>query len=221
MVRSEDPAGAVKHLRFGNYREELLEALKSFPGVKCIVLHTHGKKGEHPHLHVWYEVDVAVTNQAVRNRLKKHNPLFLACNNQNDWSMRNHDSWETWAAYVCSNMSHRVLLSYRDIDSVSESKQIPIAVGPLHSSPPPAIVIKKTTMRDKFIRYLEHERGWKRGETNPMPYLVVDAATEFWQAAFTNPECIRMCRYAMYVFSDEDARVRLTERIFDKINHDL
>jgi len=224
MVRSEDPPGAIKHLRFGSNSPDLVTALETFSGIKCIVLHTHGKKGEHPHLHVWYEGD-EVTNQTVRNRLKKHNDsIFGQCKNQNDWSMRNHDSWETWAAYVCKNLTHRVLLSYRDIETVSEAaQQCPIvAEGPLHNNPPPAIVIKKNLpMRTRFINHLEHEKGWIKGERNPTPEEVIKAAIHYWEAAFTNPEGIRMCRYALYVFSDYETNEKQANRLVQKIMYDL
>lgn len=223
MVRYEDPPGAVKHLRFGNHRPELLAALKDFPGVKCVVLHTHGKKGEHPHLHVWWEGE-NVTNQTVRNRLKRHNEsIFGACKSQNDWSMRNHDSWEQWANYVCSNMSHEVLIEYRDIAEVSSNNNLPVAVGPLHNNPPPAIVItrKNQTMRQKFIYYLQNEIGWNIGSRNPLPEEVIKHAIDFWEGGFTNPEGVRMCRHALYMFSDEIGRQQLTNRITQKIMYDL
>lgn len=218
MVRSEDPPGNVKHLRFGRpgwCSESAVELLKQFPGVKCVVIHTHGKKGEHPHYHVWWEGEKPVTNQTIRDRLGRYNPEFKAFSGQNDWSFRNHDSWESWAAYVCDNWSHKVLLSYRDIDTISEhAPKLPIVVGPsngpapLQSNPPPAIVIKekKTTMREKFIFYLERELGWKRGVRNPSPLEVHDELLYFWEAAFNNPQAIVMCRHARWVFSDDDVR---------------
>lgn len=207
MTRSEDPPGNVKHLRFGRpgvSTDGTLELLKDFPGIKCIVLHTHGKRGEHPHYHVWWEGEKAVTNQTIRDRLKAI-AHFKVFSGQNDWSFRNHDSWESWAAYVCDNMSHKVLLEYRDIVTVSESKaMVPIAIGPLHSNPPPAIIVKKTTMRDKFVFHLEKVHGWVRSERNPTKHEVYKQLGRFYAGAFNNNDAIRCIRHACYVFSDFD-----------------
>lgn len=215
MVRSEDPPGPAKHLRFGRpgwCSPAALELLKQFPGIKCVVLHTHGKRGEHPHYHVWWEDVKPVTNQTIRDRLGRYNPEFKAFSGQNDWSFRNHDSWESWAAYVCDNSSHKVLLPYRDIEAISEAApKLPIVVGPfdgpapLQSNPPPAIVIKKkTTMRDKFVHHLEHEKGWVRGERNPTKVQVMNALGHFYAGAFNNNDAVRCIRHALYVFSDFD-----------------
>lgn len=123
MVRSEDPPGSWKHLRFGCYdtRAWLVEALTAF-GVKAIVSHKMGKRGEHPHLHVWWEGE-SVTNQTIRNRLKKDD-RFIVMKNQNDWSFRNHDSYETWCDYVTKNKSHEVLLGDDAIKALSASRDV-------------------------------------------------------------------------------------------------
>lgn len=220
MTRYEDPAGGVKHLRFGKVTEELLAALKAFEGIKAIVLHTHGKRGEHPHYHVWWE-GTAITNQGLKKRLKAAAPVFTTFNCQNDWTMRNHDNWDTWAAYVTKNMTHEILLPYKNLEELSAAQPQIIAEGPLHNNPPPAIVIKKSTMREKFIYYLQNEIGWEIGLRNPTSDEVIKHAVEFWQAAFTNPEGVRMCRHALYMFSDDIGRAQLIERIAAKIKYDL
>ena len=168
MVRSADPPGRVKHLRFGKTSPEIYEAIVGFPGVKSVVLHTHGAKGEHPHYHVWWEGDKEVTNQTIRNHMKKI-PVFSSFSSQNDWSFRNHDSWETWASYVCSNMSHKVLLVYKDIEEISKIKSIPITVISLNIPNTPSIAGPprpklSISMRAKFARYLENECFWKKYE---------------------------------------------------------
>lgn len=222
MTRYEDPAGPVKHLRFGKVTEELLQRLGTFEGVKAIVLHTHGKRGEHPHYHVWWE-GKAITNQGLKKRLKAHAEIFNTYNCQNDWTMRNHDSWDAWALYVTKNNSHKVIIDYKDLSKLSaEQATVPIVVdGPLQSNPPAARVLKKTTMRDKFIYYLQNEIGWTIAERNPTSDEVVKHAVDFWQAGFTNPEGVRMCRHALYVFSDAEGRDQLTERIAYKLKYDL
>lgn len=218
MTRYEDPAGAIKHLRFGKVSEELLAALKALEGVKAIVLHTHGKRGEHPHYHVWWE-GKAITNQGLKKQLKQAAPIFTTYNCQNDWTMRNHDSWDAWAAYVVKNITHSVILPYRNLTELS--REVPIvAEGPLHHATRPA-VIKKSTMRDKFIYYLQNEIGWQLGMRNPTTDEVIKHAVDFWEAGFTNPEGVRMCRHALYMFSDDIGRAQLIERIAVKLKYDL
>lgn len=226
MTRSEDPPGNVKHLRFGRPgvdADGTLEILKDFPGIKCIVLHTHGKRGEHPHFHVWWEGEKAVTNQTIRDRLKGANSHFKPFSGQNDWSFRNHDSWDKWASYVTDNLSHKVLLDYNGIADMSASKaMVPIAIGPLHSNPPPAIIVKvkKTTMREKLIYYAKHELGWA-WDSNPSKSMCFHAAMEVFEAAFTNPEGIRMCRHLRWKFSDADTRSQMESDLYSKIYSDI
>lgn len=123
MVRYEDPPGATKHLRFGHYdtRNWLVQALTDF-GAKAIVAHKCGKRGEHPHLHVWWEGE-SVTNQTIRNRLKKDD-RFNVMKTQNDWSFRNHDSYDNWCDYVTRNKSHEVLLGNDALRTLSSSRDV-------------------------------------------------------------------------------------------------
>ena len=219
MVRYEDPPGAVKHIRFGKVSDQILEALKGFPGVKAIVPYKNGKKGEHPHYHIWWEGDKPVTNQTLRNRLKAASPVFAEFSGQNDWSFRNHDSWESWASYTVANLSHSVLLPYKDIETLSASSKIlPLTIvsePPLTSGKTPAVRVTKLPMREKFIQYLKSERKWSPGEQftvhseiglDEMEDLVIDAATEYWEMAFTIPEGARMVRHALWVFSSDEIR---------------
>lgn len=220
MVRYEDPPGAVKHVRFGKTSEAILEALKAYPGVKAIVLHTHGKKGEHPHYHIWWEGEAPITNQTLRNRLKANSPVFEKFSGQNDWSFRNHDNWETWASYVVSNLSHKVLQSYKDLnDKSAASKVLDLVITP-GATPatlkaPAPVRTMKLPMREKFIHYLKNDRKWVPDEQftvhsemtlDEFTDQVIDAATEFWQMAFTIPEGARMVRHALWVFSSDEIR---------------
>lgn len=226
MVRYEDPPGAVKHIRFGKVGEAILDLLKEFPGVKAIVLHTHGKKGEHPHYHIWWEGETPITNQTLRNRLKARSPVFEGFSGQNDWSFRNHDSWESWATYVSSNLSHKVLIPYKDLEAKSaQSRILDIAITPgaTPATLAPRVPVRtmKLPMREKFIHYLKTERKWKPGEQfgvhddltpDQIADLVIDAATEFWEMSFTIPEGARMVRHALWVFSTPEAQAIWKEK---------
>lgn len=228
MVRYEDPPGTVKHIRFGKTGEAIFEQLKVYPGIKAIVLHTLGKKGEHPHYHIWWEGDTPITNQTLRNRLKAASPVFGTFSGQNDWSFRNHDSWDSWATYVTGNLSHKVLVAYKDLDDKSKASKIldvviTPGVTPATAAVPRTAAVRtmKLPMREKFIQYLTNERKWKPGEQftvhsdltpDQFAEQVIDAATEFWSMSFTIPEGARMVRHALWVFSSDEARLVWKER---------
>lgn len=216
MVRYEDSPGVDKHLRFGNYTEELHHVLVGFPGIKAIVLHTHGAKGEHPHIHVWYTAEKAVTNQTVRNRLKAYNDLFKLCKSQNDWSFRNHDSWETWKSYVCNNPSHKVLLDYQDLKTHSERQSLIIASTPrtpaeLNAPGPRVIEVKKKrlTDTDRLIAYCENELKWRRDEQWSLDSYetckmeVRKHMVTVLRSKFNDPRGVVVARNCMWEFADE------------------
>lgn len=221
MVRSVDIPGKDKHLRFGKLSEEIQKAIIEFPGVKAVVLHVRGKSGEHPHWHVWYESPKEITNQTVRDRMKKVEVLSHF-GGQNDWSFRNHDNWTQWAQYVTKNGSHQVIVDYtRDDVQLSvvseENKKLIIAINvdsdlktPLALNAP--VKRASETMRAKFCRYLANEIGWLKNETiAPDNYdlkikELVDLMTDFWENAFTTPQGAVCIEHAKYVFANDDVR---------------
>lgn len=239
MVRSEDPPGQVKHLRFGKISEEAYTALIGFPGVKSVVLHTHGAKGEHLHWHVWWEGDKPITNQTIRNNLKKL-PAFESYSGQNDWSFRNHDSFETWADYTVKNLSHKVLLSYRDIEDRSAKAKILPVVIPTPVTPiilgPVKVVKSQSRLRwdEKICLDAETRLGWKRPKvgdevecyefslTSFMDGIaqkkVEKQVSSFMKMRFNNNDAVKYCRNLLYEFADEDLRDYLERKIFEKIS---
>lgn len=218
MVRYQDPPGAEKHLRLEPGKRETAiehaELLKGFSGVKAIVLHLRGKTGEHPHLHVWWESDISggVTNQTVKNHLKAYNAAFGSYSGQQMWSMRNHNSYETWCNYVLKNGSHQVLLGSPELLAQSvEAKQL-IAAEPL-SPETPVRIIKKPTAEERLIRYCETELQWKRGAhftVSDLMSQIVDksrrAVIEYSNARVHNNQLLAMTRNVMYVFGDDDVK---------------
>lgn len=217
MPRCEDPPGKIKHVRFGKVSDDVLAHTTTFPGVKAIVLHTHGKRGEHPHYHIWWEDDLAVTNQTIRNRFQRHHDLFKSFSGQNDWSIRNHDSWEKWSEYVTENRTHMVLLDYKGLKALSEKKKaVPIVAGGAAEAAAPTTPVKYTiqkprrneSMRSKFVQYLKTELHWSPGsitlenrvtKKREMIHLLVD----FWENAFTTPQGAACIEHAMWYFADE------------------
>lgn len=219
MVRSEDPPGLQKHIRLGKYTELLLLAIKEFPGVKTVVLHTHGLKGEHPHLHVWWSSDKPVTNQTVRNRLKACNAIFANMSGQNDWSIRNHDSYETWAAYVQRNKTHKVLHGEVPPIIQHEPDVIPTPKTPIIAAP---VRVKKLTAEERLMRYCLVEEGFTYKQWGLAHYelgspyrekmyeQVSKALITYANGRLDNRQMTYMGRNIIWTFADEDLRDALT-----------
>lgn len=218
MVRCEDPRGSDKHLRFGHYTEELTTSLIAFPGVKAIVLHTHGTKGEHPHLHVWWSAD-AVTNQTIRNRLKAYDDRFKLMNSQNDWSFRNHEDYDAWAAYVQRNKTHKVLYGVLPAP-VPEPIQLvaPSPVTPFIPAPTPRI--KKLTAEERLINYCIREEGLQHNQWGLAHYEIIenkqkihdtvsDILGAYAHGRLTNQQAIYMGRNVIWTFADPDLKAHL------------
>lgn len=227
MVRYEDPPGKVKHIRFGKTSPEIYSALVGFPGVKSIVLHAGGSKGgsykEHPHYHVWYESDIEQTNQTIRNKLKKL-PEFAEFSGQQDWSFRNHDSWETWASYVCKNKTHKVLLEYRDLMDISKLVVNDViehvSAGELVDAEVKHILKQKSRAeRWKLKDYLIETWGWK--ENAQFEFRDYKTATAMCKARITawfngwldDRDGIRMLRFLLYTFGTDELRDELSCKI--------
>lgn len=236
MPRCEDPPGLLKHVRFGKVSDDVLSHVKTFPGVKAIVLHTHGKRGEHPHYHIWWEDSMAVTNQTVRNRLQRHHEIFKTFSGQNDWSIRNHDSWDKWANYVTENRTHVVLLDYKDLSVLSEKKKaLPVVAGgggaeAAPTTAPVKYLLQKPrrneSMRSKFVQYLKTELHWtpesitldnRIAKKREMIGLLVD----FWENAFTTPQGAACIEHAMWYFADEALNKELKLRAVARLEEIL
>lgn len=222
MVRAEDPPGKDKHLRFGQYTDELTDVLKGFPGIKSIVLHTHGAKGEHPHLHVWWSGDKPVTNQTIRNRLKLHHDVFKKMSGQNEWSFRNHESYDTWSAYVQRNKTHKILYGY-----LPPSPQEVIELVPTPATPaipaPVKVRVKKLTAEERLINYCLREEGFKYNQWTLAHYElgttyrdkmhkdVARALVTYANGRLDNRQMSYMGRNIIWTFADADLREVLTD----------
>lgn len=237
MVRINDEPGQQKHLRFKcTEKAELAGILEGFPGVKAIVLHKMGKSGEHPHLHVWYEAEKPITNETVRNRLRKYNDFFKGLSGQNDWSSRNHDNFTAWADYVTRNLSHTVLLTYQDLSLRSSNALIlPIDIGsptrtvistPGPRAPAPRVVKSRLTQSEKMILYATNELHWVKPRFTLShyedPHLRKQMFKELNQTVvrctrgrFNDPQAISLLRNLLYEFADDDLQESL-EQIFCK-----
>lgn len=215
-------AMADYHLRLENSREQMDNAIKHLKDISgCVAIwHMRGKKGEHPHLHVWYPLDKCITNEAFLDRLKRLEN-FKNFKGNKQWSTRRHNDFKVWLEYVLRGNKGQQI-------EVWNRPEPPPEIIPIVADPTAIIIInkdisKKLPMRQKFIQYLENE-GFKRGSTfTPESYerhtdildTVSDKMTEFWDNAFTLPEGERMLRHAMYVFSDD-----VVKEQFKKLNRD-
>lgn len=223
MVRQVDTPSPLKHLRFGKISPELADILIGFPGVKSIVLHTHGAKGEHPHYHVWWEGE-AVTNETIRNRLRKHNDIFKSYSGQNDWSCRPHDSFETWAAYVQRNKTHKVLWTSVDMPVPKESIELVIATPATPAVRGPTPRIKKLTERERLVNYFIMEEGFKLDRYSKVhfepgsPHIsrimkeVREGLFAYADGRLSNVQLEYMGRHILYHFADEELQETLAER---------
>lgn len=227
MVRYEDPPGKVKHIRLGKISPEIYSALVGFPGVKSIVLHAGGSKGgsykEHPHYHVWYESESEQTNQTIRNKLKKL-PEFAEFSGQQDWSFRNHDSWETWASYVCKNQTHKVLLEYRDLLDVSKliiHHEVPKLTYEEAVKAEVAVIKKKASRAErwKLKDYLIETWNWKEnaqfhtGDLNGAINICKARITSWYSGWLDDRDGIRMLRFLLYTFATDELRDELSFNI--------
>lgn len=220
-----DKASKVKHLRFGKIFPELSDILAGFPGVKSIVLHTHGAKGEHPHYHVWYEGTKAVTGETIRNHLRKHHEVFKSYSGQNDWSFRPHDNFETWAAYVQRNKTHKVLWLAEGTempppkDTIELIFPTPPTITPVIAAPKP----KKLTAEERLINYCIREEGFKYNQWTTTHYEIVElrkqmqdrvseALVTYANGRLSNQQMIYMGRNIIWTFADPDLRVGLTNQ---------
>lgn len=212
MVRYDDPPGPVKHLRTSH--PEHGDIIKDFPGVKAIVLHTHGKVGEHPHIHIWWEGE-ACSNQTIRNRLKKFNDVFTSYGGQNDWSFRNHDSWEAWKTYVCKNPTHQVVMGPDDLRESSNKAKLVVPVAPVTYTV--TTRVKKPTAEERLMRFCETELMWVQGaQFNDVNMAkVIDmcrrAVIDYSNGRVHNNQLIAMTRNVAYVFGDNTVKNHLRD----------
>lgn len=207
----------AKHLRIGKVSDAALEVLKVVDGVKAIVLHKRGKKGEHPHWHVWMEVG-DISHEAVRKRLRKH-AVFGAYKGNEDWSLRDHDSYDKWSKYVMENPSAEVLLDNPEAP-LPPKAEIPIVASAAAQSSGAIVVLKKPTDRSpqrvRFVKHLEL-KGWqlecvKHWNLYEKLDELVEELTDWSENAFTTPNGAATVQHALWAFADVAARNTIKEK---------
>jgi len=239
MTTPKDPPAPNHHLRIElSDLSGVKHALNSFEWAVSVVEHITGKSGEHPHLHVWLAFEKPLTKVAAKDRLRKHSDVFKSCSGNQNWSFRPHDSYTSWCTYVCKNISHEVLKGDATLYKVSEeAPKVPIvANGPLQSPgvPPARVVVRKSrAMREKFIDYCKNELHWKVGaqfvindettahDLEKIENTVIKAANIFWELAFSYAEGERMCRHALWVFSCDEMREVISDKVCQRIKKSL
>ncbi|MBV6343383.1 hypothetical protein [Candidatus Magnetobacterium casense] len=206
------------------------------PGVKSIVRHEGGSKGgtfkEHAHFHVWFESDVPITNQTVRNRLSKL-PEFATHSGQNDWSFRNHDSLENWCAYVIKNSTYTVLLTHEILQKIIQEtpklEDLVVVrkgdtiehVGAYNETPLASTQVQRKSRaeRHKLRESLIDTWHWKvNAQFGIKDYssaiLKCKSRIIDWYSGWLDDrDGIRMIRFLMYTFGDDELREELTFKI--------
>lgn len=232
---SKDIPGVDKHIRFGKISPEIYEALIGIPGVKSVVLHKFGRKGENHHWHIWWEAPDGkpITNVTWCNHAKKLSAIKDFKGN-GDWGFRNHNSWDAWSEYVCRNLSHEILLDYRNLTEVSEkakllSLEIPSPVTPI--IPGPELKAKspsKLRWDEKICLDAQTRLNWKRDAEFSLASLedprqkvmkqVEKQVFAFMHGRVNNQEAVKYCRNLLYEFGDEDVKEYLERKVFEKIS---
>lgn len=226
---ASDPLTSMKHIRFGKPCPELLEALKTFPGIKAIVLHKRGKKEEHPHYHTFWSGE-ATTCMTLKAKLIKHSSWIAGHPERKSngfWRCKAHDSWDKWANYVMGNPSAEVLLDNPDTP-LPPVAVMPIVVG-TSAERVPLVVLKTPNKRDpqrvQFVRYLTN-KGWELEKVkswNMYELLdeIVEELTEWSENAFTTPNGAVIVQHALYHFADEVAKNVLKQKNKDAIRKSI
>lgn len=218
------------HLRLEHTQVELDKAigfLKDISG-SVAVYHMRGKRGEHPHLHVWYPLDTEIKSEAFLARLKKQS-AFSAYSGNKQWSVRLHNDFINWWHYVWKGDKGQ-WCPYNNIDGLVKPDLVVAtevndkATEGSHTSvvftSTPVKPNRKKPMKVQFIEYLQKEEQWVLGERfrsqhawDPKRVYAECAkqCSEFWEDAFTVPEGERMVRHAAFKFSDDALRVDLIE----------
>lgn len=231
---SEDIPGTDKHIRFGKISPEIYEALIGIPGVKAVVLHKIGRKSENPHWHIWCECPEAITNQTWKNHAHKI-PALKGFKGNGDWSFRNHNSWDVWKKYVTDNLSHEILLDYRDLREVSEKAklltlEIPSPVTPIIPGPTTLKAKSPSKLRwdEKICLDAQTRLNWKRDAEFSLASLedprqkvmkqVEKQVFAFMHGRVNNQEAVKYCRNLLYEFGDDDVKEYLERKVFEKIS---
>jgi hypothetical protein len=219
------------HLRLEHTEDELQKAmsfLKDISGV-CVIRHLRGKKGEHPHLHVWYPLEDKIKSEAFYERLKKHSSWSGYYGNKN-WRVKPFDLFDRWFGYSTNGNKGQVL----EINNTG--LPLEITKVPIVAQPEPVLTNnisyttvkpnRKKPMKVQFVNYLQEEEKWVIGERFRSQHawdpkrVYAECAKQcsvFWEDAFTVPEGERMVRHAAYKFSDDALRAELTENTFRAI----
>lgn len=225
---SKDPITPHKHFRFGYPSDQLLTDLKTFPAIKAIVLHKTGKKGEHPHYHVWI-TGAPATSNTIKSRLIKHSSHIAAASKTNGfWMAKAHDSYEAWGKYVMGNVSAEVLLDNPEAPLPPKAELPVVASGGGGAVATTIVTVKASArlpQRVQFVKYLEN-KGWEAEsvkEWNMYEKLddLIEELTDWSENAFTTPNGSATVQHALYYFSDVVARNIIKKKNKDAIKKSI
>lgn len=208
-----DEVSGAKHIRTSRVSNELLELWKGFPGIRAIVLHLRGKKGEHPHYHIWWE-GTPQTGATLKNHLRAYNEVFNTYKQQNDWTVRSHNNFTTWANYVIDAGKGAMVLYETPDESHAPLPTVPVVASGGAGSPPVKVKVSspgnRAPQRVRFVAYLK-TKGWEEGcikNWNMYEKLdeLTEELTEWSENAFTTPNGAVVVQHALWVYGDEIVR---------------
>jgi len=146
---------------------------------------------------------------------------------QNDWSFRNHESYETWAAYVVRNKTHKVLLG--DLPPAKDIIELIMPATPVTPAvPAPAPRVKKLTAEEKLINYCIVHEGFKYNQWSTSHYddfelrkKLLDNLEElviaYGHGRLSDPQITYMGRNVLWTFADDDLKVSLAKAFCQRV----
>lgn len=214
VAKPKDPPAIAHHLRLEVADlKPFEEALSAFPHTKAIVRHRTGKKGEHPHLHVFFQLERELTKVGLKDRLRAFNDVFKSLKGQGEWTFRPHDSFEIWCKYVVKNPTHTVIKS----DPILDATPRPLIVADPTVTPlQPKVIVRKAKARidERMVAYCENELKWVRNahftlihyEENICQSQCGKVMTQFTRGRFNDGQAIGWLRNLLYEFADDDLK---------------
>lgn len=196
MPTAKDPPSDAHHLRLNGISDEMLVFLKGLKGW-CIVSHQGGSKGEHPHMHCFIKHQKPCTKVTVKDRLRK-SPPFQELKGNEDWSFRQHNSFEAWWQYVWRDPTRikkpELLLWSMDFEQPEIPQQLPDLVFEKSLNSGPRFVVLETPDKSMEVKKSEKKSGKTSLEKQQMFLEYCQMRHEECDEPITKE---KICKYAL------------------------
>lgn len=199
-----------------------------------------GKKGETPHYHIWLDTKLskeslkkvcqaACAAKGYKGERGKANAYYALLPWDDRFGYMTKTGVLEWKGVPDDHPDLKPSLPTLLVSDV-EGAKAEEASGLPASSSPIAYRIQKPrsneSMRSKFVKYLEKERGYARecitpGNRVDMKKAFIDDLVDFWENAFTTPQGAACIEHAMWYFADEEFRKELKLRAYARLNEIL